>query len=138
MLANLPKRRLADAWALEVTTAPEPGAGSVAEATMEYARAIEEGRTKDASIFYFHRQASDDHDLTTEEGVRAAIIEASGAAASWRDIDAIVSFWKDPTTDRQYFRRVWLNQLVKGGQQAFNVERWRSLPRTNRLLRMAI
>lgn len=127
MLANLPKRRLADAWALEVTTAPEPGAGSVAEATMEYARAIEEGRVKDASLFYFHRQASDDHDLTTEEGVRAAIIEASGAAASWRDIDAIVSFWQDPTTDRQYFRRVWLNQLVKGGQQAFNVEGWREL-----------
>ena len=44
---------------------------------MEYARAIEEGRVKDASLFYFHRQASDDHDLTTEEGVRAAIIEAS-------------------------------------------------------------
>ena len=27
MIANLPKRKLADAWALEVTTAPEPGAG---------------------------------------------------------------------------------------------------------------
>src|SRR5690606_11425586 len=61
MLANLPKRRAADAWALEVTTAPEPGAGSVAEGTMEYARAIAEGRAKDSTLFYFHRQASDDH-----------------------------------------------------------------------------
>jgi phage terminase large subunit-like protein len=39
MLANIPKRPLADAWSLETTTAPEPGAGSVAEATMEYAQA---------------------------------------------------------------------------------------------------
>jgi hypothetical protein len=38
MLANIPKRKLADAWSLETTTAPEPGTGSVAEATMEYAR----------------------------------------------------------------------------------------------------
>src|SRR5690625_4064393 len=60
MLANLPKRRAADAWALEVTTAFEPGAGSVAEATFEFARAIHEGRAKDASLFFFHRQASDD------------------------------------------------------------------------------
>ena len=27
MLANLPKRKAADAWMLEITTAPEPGAG---------------------------------------------------------------------------------------------------------------
>ena len=32
MLANIPKRRGADAWTLETTTAPEPGTGSVAEA----------------------------------------------------------------------------------------------------------
>src|SRR5690606_6851877 len=83
MLANLPKRRMADAWALEVTTAFEPGAGSVAEATMEYARAIYEGRAKDATLFFFHRQASDEHDLTTRDGLRAAVIEASGSAASW-------------------------------------------------------
>src|SRR5690606_466279 len=121
MMANLPKRRLADAWMLEVTTAYEPGAGSVAEDTMEYARAVAEGRVKDARLFFFHRQASEHHDLDTEEGVRAAVIEASGAAAAWRDIDAIVELWRDPTTDRNYWRRVWLNQIVQGGQQAFDV-----------------
>src|SRR5690606_9561971 len=35
MMANIPKRYLSDAWSLETTTAPEPGTGSVAEATME-------------------------------------------------------------------------------------------------------
>jgi hypothetical protein len=67
MMANLPKRKLSDAWALEVTTAPELGSGSVAESTMDYARTIKEGRIKDSRLFYFHRQASDEHDLDTEE-----------------------------------------------------------------------
>lgn len=129
MMANLPKRKLADAWALEITTAPEPGTGSIAEATMEYANAVADGQVRDASLFYFHRQASDEHDLTTEAGARAAVIEASGISAAWRDIDAIVALWRDPTTDRQYWERVWCNRLVKGSAQAFDVEQWKSLER---------
>lgn len=127
MMANLPKRKGADAWALEITTAPEPGTGSIAEDTMEYARAIDEGRITDASLFFFHRQASDGHDLSTAEGARAAVIEASGPAAAWRDIDGIVSLWSDPTTDRAYWERVYCNRLVKGASQAFNVEAWKAL-----------
>ena len=127
MMANLPKRKLADAWSLEVTTAPEPGAGSVAESTMEYAKAIRDGKVKDARLFYFHRQASDGHDLTTEKGARAAVIEASGPAASWRDIDSIVELWRDPTTDRAFWERVWCNRLVKSAQKAFNPVRWEEL-----------
>lgn len=127
MMANLPKRKLADAWALEITTAPEPGAGSIAEATMEYAQQIADGRIADADLFFFHRQAGDEHDLTTKEGARAAAIEASGASASWRDIDAIVAQWADPTTDRTYWERVYCNRLVKGSSQAFDVEQWKAL-----------
>ncbi len=129
MMANLPKRKLSDAWALETTTAPEPGSGSVAESTMEYAKAISEGRVKDARIFYFHRQASDHHDLETEEGVRAAVIEASGPAAKWSDIDSIVELWRDPTTDRAYWERVWCNRLVKSSHKAFDTEKWKQLAR---------
>jgi hypothetical protein len=124
---NLPKRFLAQAWELEITTAPEPGAGSVAEATMNYAKEVDEGRIKNAAFFFFHRQASDDHDLSTEAGVRAAVIEASGPAAAWSDIDGIVNIWKAPDTDKAYFERVWLNRLVKGGSQAFDVLLWETL-----------
>lgn len=127
MLMNLAKRKIADPWMLEVTTAPEPGAGSVAEATMEYAEAVDQGRVSDSTLFYFHRQASDDHDLTTREGARAAAIEASGAAASWRDIEAIVSAWSDPNTDRSFWERVWCNRLVKSASQAFDAEKWKRL-----------
>ncbi len=120
MLANVPKRKAADAWSLEITTAPEPGVGSVAEATMDYARAVAEGRAKDSRLFFFHREASDKHDLSTKKGARAAVIEASGEAAKWRDIDTIVSLWSDPTTDRNFWIRVWLNKLVRTSGQAFD------------------
>lgn len=127
MMANLPKRKLADAWALETTTAPEPGMGSIAEDTMEYARSVSDGRIVDSSLFYFHRQASDQHDLSTEDGARAAVIEAAGPAAAWRDIDGIIGLWRDPTTDRTYWERVYTNRLVQSTRQAFDVVRWKAL-----------
>jgi phage terminase large subunit-like protein len=127
MLANLPKRRLADPWALETTTAPEPGSGSVAEATMDYARLVENGERTDSRLFFFHRQAGDGHDLTTKAGVRAAVIEASGPVASWSDIDGIVEQWDDPTSDQAYLERVWLNRLVRGSERAFDTAAWKAL-----------
>lgn len=129
MQTNIPKRLKADGWMLEVTTAPEPGGGSVAEKTMDYAKAIDDGRTGDGSLFFFHRQASDDHDLTTPEGRRAAITEASGQAASWRDIDAIAALWDDPGADTAYLERVYCNRLVRGATQAFNVVLFKALAR---------
>lgn len=131
LMANLPKRKLAEPWALEVTTAPEPGVGSIAEDTMMYAQAIADGKIKDAGLFYFHRQASDEHDLTTEKGARAAVMEASGPAAAWRDIDAIVDMWKDPTTDRSFWERVWCNRLVMAEHKAFDPVAWDSLKKAN-------
>jgi hypothetical protein len=135
MMMNLPKRRLADAWALEVTTAPEPGARSVAEETMDYAITVAQGRIKDSRLFYFHRQASDEHNLETEEGARAAVLEASGPTAAWRDIDAIVEMWRDPTTDRTLWERMWCNRLVKSSAKAFDQQRWVELARTDYVVR---
>lgn len=124
LLANLAKRKIADPWMLEITTAPEPGAGSVAELTMEYATAVADGRVQDAALFFFHRQAGDSHDLDSLEGARAAVLEASGPSAAWRDIEGILALWKDPTIDRAYWERVWCNRLVRGAEQAFDVDLW--------------
>lgn len=126
MNANTSKRKGADPWSLETTTAPEPGAGSVAEATMEYARAVAAGTLSDSRLFFFHREASDEHDLTTDEGIRAAVIEASGPVAEWSDIESIVDQFRDPTTDKTYLERVWLNRLVQSSSQAFDTEKWKS------------
>ena len=127
MLANIPKRFLADAWSLEVTTAPAPGEGSVAEDTMDYARQVAGGAIKDSRLFFFHRQANDEHDLSTPEGIRAAVIEASGPVAAWSDIDGIVEQWRDPSSDKTYLERVWLNRLVRASDRAFDLERWKEL-----------
>jgi len=129
MLANIPKRKLSDAWSLETTTAPAPGEGSIAEDTMRFAQQIAEGKIKDPKLFFFHRQASDGHDLTTVRGIRAAVREASGPVASWSDIDSIVEQWKDPTADRAYLERVWLNRLVQSAERAFDAMKWSALVR---------
>ena len=131
MLANLPKRRLADPWALETTTSPAPGEGSVAEKTMQYATAVAEGKVEDSRLFFFHRQASDRHDLTKLRGVRAAVLEASGPVAAWSDIDGILELWKDPTTDRRYFERMWLNRPTSAMGAAFDAARWVKLRRAH-------
>lgn len=124
MLANIPKRLLSDAWSFEITTAPAPGEGSVAENTMDYARQVAGGKIEDSRLFFFHRQAGDEHDLETVEGIRAAVIEASGPTAVWSDIDGIVDQWADPTADRPYLERVWLNRLVQSSERAFDVAQW--------------
>lgn len=121
MMANLPKRKAADAWSLEITTSFEPGELSVAEGTMDYARLVHGGKVPDSRLFFYHRQASDKHDLTTTDGLRAAVIDASGPTAEWTDIDAIVELALDPQTDRSYWERVWLNRPVQSSSQVFNM-----------------
>ncbi|ACU39436.1 terminase [Actinosynnema mirum] len=128
MLQNIPKRPMADPWSLSTTTAGVPGEGSVAEVEKGYAEKIAEGRTKDATFFFFHREASPSHDLDTEGGLRAAIVEASGpAVAAWSDIDSIMSLFHQDDTDRSYFERVWLNRWVASSRQAFDPVRWADL-----------
>lgn len=137
MLANLPKRKISDAWALEITTSYAPGENSVAEDTMEYAKAIADGRIDEPRMFFFHRQANElpedqgGYDLTNPKDIRAAVIEASGpAVAEWSDIDSIVEQFQDPTADRQYLCRVWLNWITQASDRAFDAEAWRSLARS--------
>jgi hypothetical protein len=55
------------------------------------------------------------------------LVEASGPAAEWSDIDGIVGLWRDPTTDRAYFERVWLNRLVQQSAQGFDAQLFASL-----------
>ena len=127
MLGNIPKRKLADAWSLETTTAFVPGEGSVAEGTWEYAEQVGKGEIDDPRLFFFHRQASDDHDLETDDGVKAAVVEASGPAAAWSDTESIIALRQDPKVDLSYWERVWLNRPTQDALQAFSATRWADL-----------
>lgn len=130
MLANLSKRPLADPWALETTTAPEPGGGSVAENTMEYARQVAVGKASNSRLFFYHREASPDHDISTRRGLKAALLEASGPyIAQWSDLNRIADSFEEPGADRPYLERVWLNRLVQSSGRAFDIKKWRALKR---------
>lgn len=124
MLANLPKRLMADPWELETTVAYSPGENSVAEDTAEYARQVATGKIQDSRLFYFHRQAGDNWNLEDPEQLRRAIAEAAGPNESWRDIEGIADQWQDPKADRQYLERVYLNRPVATAAQAFDGSAW--------------
>jgi len=129
MLANLPKRQLADAWALETTTAFATGEGSVAEEAMTYARALADGTATNQRMFYFHRQASNDLDFDKPDELRRGMVEASGGDAPWLNIDTICAQFDDPTADRLLLERLWGNRPVSGGGRAFPAKRWAELAR---------
>jgi len=125
--SNLLKRPLADPWELETTLMYEPGAGSVAESTHDYAKLVASGAIKDSGLFFFMRSASEKHDLTTPDGVRAAVLEASGPLAAWSDIDGIVSQFFEPDADPAWLARAWLMQGRLRSEKAFDAERWKDL-----------
>lgn len=127
MLANTMKRKIADPWSLETTTSYGPGEQSVAESTFEYAKSLEGPAATESTLFFFHREASEEHDIDTPEGLRDAIVDASGPVEEWSDIEGIASLFADPTNDVTLLRRLWLNQRVRGAERAFDLELWKEL-----------
>lgn len=125
MEANLPKRPLDDPWSMGITTAGVPGGGSVAERDKDEAEAIARGEIEEPELFYFHREAGPDHDLSTLAGRIEAIREASGPAAEWSDLRGIAKQWDRPRADVRYLERVWTNRWTQAEAQAFDARRWR-------------
>lgn len=124
---NLLKRPLSDPWELSTTTMYQPGEGSVAEGTHDYAKTVASGEVTNSRLFYFHRQASPKWDLADRDQRVSAITEASGISAEWSDIDGIANQWDDPDADLTLLERVWTNRPVHGATQAFDAERWKHL-----------
>ena len=131
--AGLRKRRLADPWGLLTTTAFAPGERSVAELTHQIGVS---GKAAERGLLFDHLEASGHHDLTTESGLRAAIREAGGLAADFRDVEAIMLDFGDPRIPVARSRRYWLNQIVKGANAWLNPADLRAiLAPTKRILR---
>jgi hypothetical protein len=112
MTRNLLKRKLASGWMLETSTMYAEGDDSVAEGTHAYAKSLGNGRKKDPTLLFDHRQAADNWDLTKRPERMAALLEAYGPAAAWMNLDAICDSWDDPQVSEGEFRRSWLNQPV--------------------------
>jgi hypothetical protein len=134
MQQNIPKRAGSDPWSCKTTTAFQPGEGSVHELDYRLAEDIQKGRAKDPSFFFFHRHAGDKHDLETEQGIRDAIVEASGPAImSWPNsasqVESIASLYGKAKQrgNEAYWERVWLNRPTQSDARAFNLAAWDEL-----------
>jgi hypothetical protein len=135
MRANLPKRPLEDAWGLYVGTAGEPGEQSVAEDLHAEAMKIDRGETEEPRLFYVHRWAAGNYDLTKKSERIEAISEATGPVGEYGpgQFEDIAAEWDDPTADKKYLERVWLNRWTRSDEQAFDVVRRAELRRRGRL-----
>lgn len=123
---NMRKRKkIAGTWYLETTTMFAPGEDSVAEGTYELAEAIKDKRARRQKLLYDHRWGECD-DLTNEDALRAAIVEAYGEAAGWIDIDGLVDEFYDPRKDTSDSKRYFLNARTTSSDAWMDADQWRS------------
>lgn len=124
---NLTKRKDADPWSLETSTMYLPGEKSVAEETHNYAKMIADGRHRDDSLLFDHREAPKDFDWKNDKQLRGALIEVYGPAAEWMDFDRLIRDIRDPQSEEADSRRYFCNQVVASMVQAFDVQQWDAL-----------
>lgn len=112
---------------LETPNAFIPGEGSVAEASANFARQIEEGVARDDGLLYDHREAPASTDMSDDKsllwGLRVAYGDSSGhkdgcvihdppCAPGHVDLDRLKATIWDPSTDPQVSRSDFLNQVT--------------------------
>ena len=104
------KRKASEPWSLETSTMYLPGEGSVAEDSHKLAKSIAAGETRRSRLFFDHREAPPDTDLTNEAELRVALAEVYGPFIDVMDVDRVLSEIWDPRNDPQSSRRYYLNQ----------------------------
>lgn len=101
---------------LEVPNAYEPGAGSVAENSAQYAARISEGAAREKGLLYDHREAPPETDMADRdsllEGLAVAYGDSAVGAGGWVDLERVAAEVWDPDTDPADARRYYLNQVV--------------------------
>jgi hypothetical protein len=120
-LADVMRRNAAKVggWTYELQNAPEPGDGTVADAT---ARAAEQNTP---GVFYDGGYSAGlDVDLRDGVQLRQALELTYGDAASgaggWVDLDRLVADIQDPDTDPTDARRFYLNTVTTSAARAFD------------------
>lgn len=105
---NLGKRKLAQPWLLQTSTAYRPGEQSIFEETLTAWRKGE----LDASVLVDHREAKGRIDITDEKHTMSQLGQVYGAAASWMDLPRIYREMCDPRScpDEATAARYFLNR----------------------------
>jgi phage terminase large subunit-like protein len=109
---NLGKRKIAQPWMLQTTTAYRPGEQSIAEDTLTRWRKGE----LDEHVLVDHRQAKGRIDLDDREHTLAQLRDVYGPAAGWHDMERKYRDMRDPTVcvDDAEAARYYLNRAESG------------------------
>jgi hypothetical protein len=104
-----------------------PGEGSVAEESASFWEAIRSGRAKDDGLYYDHREAPPETDLTERTSLLAGLRYAYGDSAQPSghvDLDVIAATIWDPATDPQVARADFLNQITHASDAWVTQPEW--------------
>lgn len=109
---NLGKRKLAEPWLMQTTTAYQPGEQSIAEQTLTAWRKGELG----PSVLVDHREAKGRIDLGDEDHTVRQLADVYGPAAAWMDIGRLYREMRDPRScpDEATAARYFLNRAISG------------------------
>lgn len=116
VMRNLPKRKLADPWGLQTTTAGRPGEQSIAETVITAWRKGELSET----VYMDHRDAKGRIDIDDRGHTIAQLKQVYGAAmdpvTGWMDPADVYEVMIDPTKcpDHATAARYYLNRWVSG------------------------
>ncbi|MCX5598447.1 terminase [Streptomyces phaeochromogenes] len=105
-----------------------PGEGSVAEESAAFWAKIREGRARDDGLFYDHREAPAETDMTDRQSLIAGLTFTYGDSADRNgghvDLDTLVATIWDPSTDPQTARADFLNQITHASDSWISQPEW--------------
>lgn len=109
---NLGKRKLAEPWLLQTSTAYRPGEASIFEETLTAWRKSELSKT----VLVDHREAKGRVDIQDHDHTLAQLKFVYGAAAEWMDLERIYREMLDPRScpDEETAARYFLNRPISG------------------------
>lgn len=108
---NTGKRKEAEPWMLDTTTAWQPGERSVAELAAEkYAHLPVEEAVVKHGVLYDHRQGAVPKRFGDDRSLIKAMRGAYGPAAGWMDFDRIVRIVRDAEDPEEEAYRYYLNR----------------------------
>lgn len=109
---NLGKRKLAEPWLMQTSTAYRPGEESIFEETLTSWRK----GTLSRSVYVNHREARGKVDVADQEHTLKQLRYVYGPAAEWMDLDRIYREMLDPRScrDEAEAARYFLNRPMSG------------------------
>lgn len=108
---NTGKRKIAEPWMLDTTTAWAPGERSIAEqAADKYAALPVEQAVTKLGVLYDHRQGDEPKRFNDDRSLIKAMRVGYGPAADWMDFPRIVRIIRDAEDPESEAYRYWLNR----------------------------